>query len=278
MKKKAFTVIELLVVISVITVLMAVLLPVLSRVRKVARATRCLSNTRQLGLALHSGADDTGGLVLPSYDLPWWEPLRDHFDSNDTFLCPEARKPGPQMYVERTPYEAWEILRYPIQAHFICSYGVNAWLVGTLRMRELAKTQGWNDIDDFRTFSRRHWYWTGHNLDTPSLVPLMTDCVWEGATPEETDKPPSFHGDFVVQGIGTMQWNRNINQMRAVCLDRHAGRTSMTFMDGSSRPVGIKELWTLKWYRGCPSAGPWTVAGGVQPEDWPAWMRKFKDY
>ena len=52
----------------------------------------------------------------------------------------------------------------------------------------------------------------------------------------------------------------------------------MTFMDGSSRPVGVKELWTLKWYRGYPPAGPWTMAGGVQPEDWPAWMRKFKDY
>jgi hypothetical protein len=25
-------------------------------------------------------------------------------------------------------------------------------------------------------------------------------------------------------------------------------------------------------------SGPWTVAGGVQPGDWPAWMRSFKDY
>ena len=22
----------------------------------------------------------------------------------------------------------------------------------------------------------------------------------------------------------------------------------------------------------------WTRAGGVQPEDWPEWMRRFKDY
>lgn len=274
----AFTLIELLVVISTITVLMAVLLPVLSRVRKAARATRCLSNTRQLSLALHSGADDMGGLVLPAYDPPWWEPLRDHCDSNDTFLCPEARKPGSQTYTQRSPYEAWEILANPIEAHFVCSYGVNCWLVGTLRMRELARTQGWNDIDDFRTHSRRHWHWTGHNPDAPSLVPLLADCVSMGGAPEETDIPPEFHGDCAMRGIGTMQWNRNIDQMKIMCLDRHAGRTSMTFMDGSSRPVGVKELWTLKWYRGCPSAGPWTVAGGVQPEDWPAWMRKFKDY
>jgi hypothetical protein len=24
--------------------------------------------------------------------------------------------------------------------------------------------------------------------------------------------------------------------------------------------------------------GPWTKAGAVKPEDWPHWMRKFKDY
>jgi prepilin-type processing-associated H-X9-DG protein len=67
--------------------------------------------------------------------------------------------------------------------------------------------------------------------------------------------------------------------LKFFCLDRHgSGRTNMTFMDGSSRPVGLKELWTLKWYRGCPPAGPWTRAGGVLPEDWPKWMRRFKDY
>ena len=26
------------------------------------------------------------------------------------------------------------------------------------------------------------------------------------------------------------------------------------------------------------TAGPWTKAGGAQPDDWPQWMRKFKDY
>jgi hypothetical protein len=25
-------------------------------------------------------------------------------------------------------------------------------------------------------------------------------------------------------------------------------------------------------------SGPWTQAGGVMPENWPDWMRNFKDY
>ena len=49
-------------------------------------------------------------------------------------------------------------------------------------------------------------------------------------------------------------------------------------MDWSVRKVGLKELWTLKWHHEYDTAGPWTKAGGVQPEDWPQWMRSFKDY
>lgn len=44
------------------------------------------------------------------------------------------------------------------------------------------------------------------------------------------------------------------------------------------RKVGVKELWTLQWNQGWGTDGPWTKRGGVKPEDWPAWMRRFKDY
>jgi hypothetical protein len=49
-------------------------------------------------------------------------------------------------------------------------------------------------------------------------------------------------------------------------------------MDWSSRRIGLKELWTLKWYRDFNASGRWTLAGGVQPADWPQWMQSFKDY
>jgi len=42
--------------------------------------------------------------------------------------------------------------------------------------------------------------------------------------------------------------------------------------------VGLKEIWTLKWNKEFDTRGSWTKAGGVNPEDWPPWMRRFKDY
>ena len=52
MDRKGFTLIELLVVISVIAVLMAILMPALGAAREQARKTSCLSNMRQVGMAL----------------------------------------------------------------------------------------------------------------------------------------------------------------------------------------------------------------------------------
>jgi len=53
-----FTLIEMLVVLAIIAVLAAVLFPVFSRVRENARASACLSNYHQIGLAIHMYAQD----------------------------------------------------------------------------------------------------------------------------------------------------------------------------------------------------------------------------
>jgi prepilin-type N-terminal cleavage/methylation domain-containing protein/prepilin-type processing-associated H-X9-DG protein len=51
-KKQAFTLIELLVVIAIIAILAAILFPVFARAREMARKTSCLSNLKEMGLAM----------------------------------------------------------------------------------------------------------------------------------------------------------------------------------------------------------------------------------
>ncbi|MDD2707843.1 MAG: prepilin-type N-terminal cleavage/methylation domain-containing protein [Verrucomicrobiae bacterium] len=67
-KKGAFTLIELLVVVTLLAVLMGLLSPALKQARGRAQQIKCMSNLRQLGLALTSYANNYDGWI-PPYSL-----------------------------------------------------------------------------------------------------------------------------------------------------------------------------------------------------------------
>lgn len=62
-RRSAFTLIELLVVIGIIAVLAAILFPVFATARAKARQTVCISNLKQIGLAVHMYAQDFDDLL-----------------------------------------------------------------------------------------------------------------------------------------------------------------------------------------------------------------------
>lgn len=103
-KASGFTLIELLVVIAVISLLMAISLPVLHRVRKQARGVTCQARLRQFGVIMAAyAADHDARFDLSDYNPEsLYDPLRKYAaDTNDLLLCPSAREPALQAF---TPY------------------------------------------------------------------------------------------------------------------------------------------------------------------------------
>lgn len=62
-EKRAFTLVELLTVVAIIAVLAGLLLPTLSLAKNSGYKAACLSNLRQIGVAIHTYADDFGDRI-----------------------------------------------------------------------------------------------------------------------------------------------------------------------------------------------------------------------
>ena len=92
-RSKAFTLVELLVVIAVIAILAAMLLPALSSAKAKAGSVRCQGNLRQVGLATQLYAQDHRGAVRLQSPLmitnTWAQSVAAHQNlPASIFLCP----------------------------------------------------------------------------------------------------------------------------------------------------------------------------------------------
>ena len=273
-RRKAFTLVELLVVIAIIALLMSILMPALRRVREQGRMIKCQANLRQWGIISAIYTEENNGEFWASAgNTPcyWWirfiEDRYKDWKTNKLWFCPSATKPEWDERGVRSGvlniFNAWGIYTGgSLGPNGIAgSYGINGYVLipypnssGAIR----TQYEGGVPMQD-------GWKTTG--ASGANNVPLFTEALRFDLWPKPDQRPANNE---------LAAWSGN--NMARCCINRHQGFVDTLFLDFSTRKVGLKELYTLKWHRSFNITDKYTLAGGVQASDWPEWIRPFPDY
>ena len=232
-----FSLVELLVVIGIIGVLLALLFPVISSVRRAAAATKCLANLQQWTQAYQAYLNTNNGRSFTFGDVPsrmdqgpnplmWWELLRPTIITSpaeaETLLCPVATDVSNM--TPHNAFEAWGPDRFwadkgVLRGSYVGSYGFNWWLY-----HPRPKDIGEEPLPFLKLPTKQS-----------DQVPVAFDAARSEVNPSDTD-PPRLYG--TPGSNGGMRW---------VSMERHKNGVNVGFLDGHAEYVPAAGLWKLKW-------------------------------
>ena len=282
-KPAGFTLIELLVVIAIIALLVSILMPALTHVRKQAKDIACRSNLRQWGIVFTMYAEDYDGR-LPAivetrvtrsgqgYHAGCGERLLPYYKEPELLVCPTATKviPVNEEAIAKADLKFsasmcriwrpadWEPSDPDSTSRWApISYGLNCH-IGEPRFNECER-----DTSTLTT-----------SVKKANRIPVFLDGG--DAVPLHWDEPPEFDGQTYFSSP------MDIDEIRSFVVNRHHEAINVVFLDSHARKVGLKELWELsfmrtKWFTNPTGFAdpypPWRFRG-----DPTHWMYTFRNY
>jgi len=225
-KRQGFTLIELLVVIAIIAILAAILFPVFSKARMMARRSACLNNVKQIGLALQMYQQDWDNAIPPSNSAYYVSPP----DPCVGFAW------GGSVGTTTTPVWWWSQL-YP--------YINNAKVFGCpARIGETQLTNG-NDMSYvYNDYLKNQMYCgtavngqTGPDTISEAYGTLMLDSIPDPASMIFISDGPGGNGAELGDEIATTWGTVGSDSMLKYAATMHGGFINCAFIDGHAKGV-----------------------------------------
>lgn len=278
---QAFTLVELLVVISIIGLLIALLLPALAAAKNDANTVVCASNLRQLAMAFTIyGQENRGATIPPSSPYEgytnatskstfisqfWMMPMLPDTDRTRALrFCPSAPAANAVDTSVGSVFQPWsgsanpsgslgdnagmtDHSTYPPTA-IAGSYGINGWLYDIANLTDYY-VQLNIDYTGLPAATAESYYITRpSSVSQPTRTPVFGDSTWHEGWPMESDWFPKQAGytsakptDPITTGGGYM--------MSRFYIGRHGKAINISYLDGHVSLTPVSNLWNLHWHR-----------------------------